>query len=449
MSNEYHDPIPVKSPANAATFNGPLGQLDQALVELIARAIQQVQLAGAAQTGATKLNFTGEGVSGSYDPVTNTLSVNIPGAAGVGSAHVIQLDGVSLANRSRLNFLSTDGLSVVDNSANDSSDVKLFLPGSKNPLINGSFAVWQRQVPGTATERADDTYGPDRWVVLTQSNPIDVKRIDGNSQRYAVQLIQKNVTMQRLGLAQILEGVNCRHLRGKEVTLSFRGRLSAAGTLRFAVLEWTGTEDVVTSDVVAAWAGDITSWATNITAQKGSQALDANTWTDCKLTVTLGSTFTNLIVFVWTDSQLAQNATLDLEAVQLVQGKAALPFFENVADELISCLRYFESSYNSDKAPGTSGALGHIIDTIASSNKSYVPVFGYAAPKRITPTITFYSLSGGLAGKISEYNVGGSLVQNLDGNSAAAEKNCFYYISGGTPTIGNTFRFHFTADAEL
>jgi hypothetical protein len=341
---------------------------------------------------------------------------------------------------------------VLTADSSQASGVKWAAPsggGAKNALINGSFAVWQRQIPGTATERADDAYGPDRWYVLTESNPVDTKRIDGNTQRYSGEVIQKNATAQRIGIAQIIEGVNCRNLRGKEVTLSFRARLSSAGTLRFAILEWTGTEDTVTSDVVSTWAGDITSWATNITANKSSQALSANTWTDCSYTVTLGSSFNNLVIFIWSDSQLAQNATLDIEAAQLIQGATAGNFSENIADELARCLRYYEKSYNDAVAPGTSGGVGSVIDTIASSNKSYSPVINLFAQKRVTPTITFYSLSGGLAGKISEYNTGGSLVQNLDGNAAPGEKNFFYYSSGGTPTIGNTFRFHYTAEAEL
>jgi hypothetical protein len=51
----------------------------------------------------------------------------------------------------------------------------------------------------------------------------------------------------------------------------------------------------------------------------------ANTWTAATpLTVTLGSSFTNLIVFIWTENAAAQNNTLQLTNVQLEPGASKL-----------------------------------------------------------------------------------------------------------------------------
>jgi hypothetical protein len=226
----------------------------------------------------------------------------------------------------------------------------------RNALLNGGFALWQRQAdPATATEYSDDAYCADRWYALTQSGPIDAQRIDGSVQRYAARLTQKQATAQQIGLAQIVEGANCRHLRGQSVTFSARVRCSAACTARIAVLEWTGGEDSVTSDVVADWA----NWtlATNVSAPGAivSTSLSAATWAALEQTVTLGSSFTNLIVFVWT-SALDASTTLDIEAAQLERGSAATPFeVRPVGGELVLCQRYFERQEYARLAPVAAG----------------------------------------------------------------------------------------------
>jgi hypothetical protein len=252
----------------------------------------------------------------------------------------------------------------------------------RNTLLNGGFGIWQRQDPATATEYADDAYCADRWYVLTQSGPIDAQRIDGNTQRYAARLTQKQTTAQQLGLAQIIEGANCRHLRGQSVTFSARVRCSAACTARIAVLEWTGSEDTVTSDVVADW----TNWtlAANVSAPGAivSTSLSAATWAELEQTVTLGSTFTNLIVFVWT-SALDASVTLDLEAAQFERGSAATPFeVRPVGAELVLCQRYFQLAPLPERLIAFRSSISggsHYIRTQGSA---------LAMPMRVVPTVT-------------------------------------------------------------
>ncbi len=139
MSTTYHDPIATGAPANASVFNAPLGQLDQALAalssdlsDLISRALQEAQVQGSAQTGATKINFAGAGVTGTYDAPTKTLTLTIPGAAGTIEAHVIQVDGLDQPTRSRLNFLTAGGLEITDHAEDDSSDIGVDLTTAHN-----------------------------------------------------------------------------------------------------------------------------------------------------------------------------------------------------------------------------------------------------------------------------------------------------------------------------
>jgi hypothetical protein len=306
--------------------------------------------------------------------IAGTIDDTQHGTRGGGTLH-------SAATTSTAGFMS-----AADKAALDALGV---LP-NRNALINGSFAIWQRQTdPATATEYADDEYCADRWYVLTQSNPIDAERIDGDEQRYAIRLTQKNATAQQIGLAQIIEGANCQHLRGQEVTFSVRAQCSAAETVNVAVLEWGGTEDSVTSDVAASWSGSgLPTLATSVTqaGSTGQTALSVSTWADVSTTVTLGSSFTNLIIFVWSDTTLAQNATLDLEAAQLERGATATPFeVRPTGAELALCQRYYQA-IGGDHPYYLFGA-GILINT----SDARTPLF--YTQKRVVPTVSVSSPS--------------------------------------------------------
>lgn len=144
-----------------------------------------------------------------------------------------------------------------------------------------------------------------------------------------MRLSQANASAQRFGLAQVIEAANCKDLRGQAVTLSARVRMSASTTLRYAIVEWTGTADTVTKDIVNSWtnatftAGQFfTSTNTTVTAT-GSIALTANTLANISLTATIGNSANNVFVLFWTDSAQPQNVTLDVGKVQLEIGSLA------------------------------------------------------------------------------------------------------------------------------
>ena len=205
-------------------------------------------------------------------------------------------------------------------------------PFRKNRLVDGAFQ-FNSAAPAT---NADDTYANDTWYVLTQSNPIAVSTLsdveDGLPKM--ARLTQSNATGQRMGYAQIIEGNNCKDLRGQTVTFKIgRYRYSNAAAVRFAVLEWTGTEDSVTSDVVLDWTSTTYTannffLAANLTVSGVTSATPsaATLTTGPELTVTLGSSFNNLIVFVWTEGAAAQNSTLDLGKAQIEASSIATAF---------------------------------------------------------------------------------------------------------------------------
>ena len=259
----------------------------------------------------------------------------------------------------------------------------------RNLLINPHGRVNQRQ----PASNADDTYGHDRWVALTQtgaiavSTPTDVE--DGTPSM--MRLTQSQAAAQRMGYAQIIEGANCKHLRGKAAVLSGRLRYSNAAAVRYAILEWTGTEDAVTSDVVADWtsatftAGNFFLASNLIVRAVGSLTPAAATLTNLTaLTATLGSSFKNLIVFVWTEGTAAQSSTLDL-SLQLERGTVATEReFLPIGHELSLCRYYFERINVAD---------GTDLGTGSSLNASYGNAGISITPKRVAPTFSYSDLS--------------------------------------------------------
>lgn len=218
-----------------------------------------------------------------------------------------------------------------------------------NILINGTFHTNQ----AAPASIADDVYGHDQWYALTQTGAIAPSTLTDveNTTPFMARLTQSQATAQRFGYAQIIEGRRCKAYRGQTVTFRFgRTRLSSSANVRIAVLEWTGTEDAVTSDVVLDWtstaytAGNFFLAANLTVSGVVQQALTANTLTDgSSVTVTLGSTFNNLIIFVWTETVAAQNVMLDLAKAQLETGSTAGAYdARDYTVDLELCKWYFE-----------------------------------------------------------------------------------------------------------
>jgi hypothetical protein len=224
------------------------------------------------------------------------------------------------------------------------------LPPSRPDLLINSDGRIDNYNDGSAATTSDDSYGgPDRWYSLTQTASISVQRLTNgeNGTPFYQRLTQTQASAQRMGRAQIIEGVRCRHARGQSLALSGRIRCSASQAIRYAILEWTGTEDTVTSDVVNSWTnatytpGQFFSAATLNVLAVGAITPTANTWTDLTaLVATAGGSLTNLIAVIWTEGTAAQNVTLDFR-MKLEVATAATPWFPRAQTiEELLCQRF-------------------------------------------------------------------------------------------------------------
>jgi hypothetical protein len=332
-------------------------------------------LVGDLNTFSTEANATAAAVNSDVtDPGVVAIGADLIGANTIGDVSAIALDVVAVAaidaDVSTVAAIAPDVVAVAANAANinaavadlpslaakvsktgDTMSGPLVVPagasgtqvpqaqevallattqigGHRNMLINGDFS---QNVRGL-TSVADDTYFLDRWYVLTESGSVTVAQLtDAESGApFGVRLTQPDASPKRMGFAQIIESKNIRQYASRAMHLAARLRLSTGANIRYAVIEHTGTADVVTSDVVSNWASatftpsNFFIGGINIIST-GTITPGASTWGEVSDWDALGATVKNVVVFVWTESQVAQNVTLDCSRIQYEPGVVATP----------------------------------------------------------------------------------------------------------------------------
>jgi hypothetical protein len=357
-------------------------------------------------------------------------------------------------------FVRDDGVLAVPPGGSGSGNI------IHNRIINPSGQIAQ-VTPASTT---DGNYtGFDQWLALTQTAAVTPSAVSDaeNGTPFMMRLTQPQASAQRMGLIQWIENVRSRDLRGQAVTLSARVRMSASTTLRYAIIEWTGTADTITKDIVLDWtngtftAGNFFTSTSTTVSGTGSIALTANTLTDITtLTATLGSSTNNLAVFFWTDSTQAQNVTLDIAKVQLEAGSSATELaWRPFDEELRLCQRFWEKSYNYGVQPGAASVLGSGLlianGSIASSTSGNVGgtnFLPYKAEKRTGPTVVPYDFDG-TANAVRVYptdakRAGVTNVANETANGVFQFLS-FDNSSGTAISTGNQLSFSWTSDARL
>jgi len=318
----------------------------------------------------------------------------------------------------------------------------------KNRLINGNFAINQRQ----ATSVADDAYCLDRWYVLTETGNVTVAQMTDveSGTATSIKLTQPDATPKRIGLAQIMESINCRDLQGAAVQFSGKLKCSLSQPVRFAIVGNSGSADVQTSDLVDKWSSANYSnsnffqgatWPYGV----GTITPTAATWTNFSVTATLGYT-NNFSVFVWTEGTLAQNGTLELArmafkpGIEIVHGQSHMHF--DIASELVACQRYYEKSYNQGTAPGTATTTGIVY--FRSNGTNHLECVPFKVTKRGTPNVTLYNPNSGASGSWRDY-------------TAPADKTVGYgfvgdsimHVNVTSSVDGNATGGHYVAEIEL
>lgn len=378
--------------------------------------------------------------------ITRTSSGVISGSSGAGTL-------VNLSSGTKDVFLSPPAAYLQ------------YVQNATNVLINGDGTFFQRQAPGTATARSDDTYAGDRFYVLTQTASINVERssdIFPNSP-FAHKLTQNQASAQRMGYAQIVEHRWSKPLRGKAITFQGRMKCSSSQAIRFAILEWTGTADSVTSDVVNSWtnstytAGQFFLGSNLTVAAVGSITPSAATDTAFSLSASVTTSCNNLIVLVWTEGTAAQNVTLELGEMDCHLGAIARQWSpRTLAEEEALCGWFYETNFPPDTAPanGTTTSSARF-EGIAYDATVCAALGSFKYKKRVNPTNALFSPNAGtpINGRWSWLNPSG--ISWVAGTSSAmnSDREQFYVDVGSSGAFAPAGSYvvygYYTSDAEL
>jgi len=346
-----------------------------------------------------------------------------------------------------------------------------------NLIINGDFSVAQRGTSFTSEtwrKNNDDSYLLDRWLLLSDGNDIvDVTQISSafSRSRYALQA-EVETANKKFGFCQIIEANSCIPLRGQKISVSFAAKTVSAKLIenvRVAVLEWTGTADQVTSDVVSAWnaEGSNPTWATSWAALNtpANLALTTSEQTFKVENLTVGASCNNLAVFIWVDdTDAAVDDILQLGEVQLVRGAIVPEFVPNNFD--------YELSRSKRRAiviggSGTNKFICPGLGIRAYQNQVYVNLSLNLAskPTLYTSGPTLETAAQALNNEVDLYNmsspgfitISGAFTIDLEPLSTNPSSACLRFVAGtslsGSPGDLVQIRFGETAcicfEAEL
>ncbi len=263
------------------------------------------------------------------------------------------------------------------------------LAGFRNRIINGGFAVDQRNQGASLTMDAGTKYSCDRWLGYTASTNI-AQRVAGDANsRYAVRLTKPSGSAtNNCLLTTALETSDSIPLAGKTICISFRARVGStytgAATPIVVVNAGTGTDQSTFLCLTAAWTGIVTLTKTAI-----SNPNLTTTFQTYSFTATVGASATQIgLVIGMTMNAVAGSANdyIDITDVQLTPGSVATPFEARpIGVEELLCKRYFE------RIGGSASNRRNLGTCSASSTTTASLPYVFSVPKRVTPTSVVFN----------------------------------------------------------
>lgn len=203
-----------------------------------------------------------------------------------------------------------------------------------NKLINTMFRTWghSNSAPVTITDGAYS--GPTGWFFLTSGSSVEIGYGSGlGHSSFSVIITNQNASSRRAGVSQFVEYYDTLALRGKTVRFSVKAKCSNAKNVRAALINWTGTANAPTKDVVDTWTSTtytegnffISSGSLDIIAVSDAVSVGTSE-VEIAVSGTVGASANNLQVFVWTEDALAEDQTIEVSEAMLVKGSYAVEF---------------------------------------------------------------------------------------------------------------------------
>lgn len=375
-------------------------------------------------------------------------------------------------------------ISVVDTNTQNTTDIAILQSQAtpKNLIVNGAFDINQ-VVPGVAssinTATPSHIRHVDMWSFVTagstvknitslQSTTVPTTAQSGFASTYSL-VTTINTGIGSFAASDIIrpfryavEGYDFESIHQQTFTLSFWAYASIAGTYNVSFKNSASNRSYVTTFSISSPATWEFKTITIAADQSGTWLLDNGIGLDISIGSYTGATFATASTNTWqsgefyaatgsTNWMATSTNALYIAQVSLVKGQygyAANEFYRNgvnVRDELASCQRYYEKSYNINVIAGTITPNGKF----SSHETGAGQVWGsqnYRVSKCFTPTVAFYSPSTGTVG-VAQANNGGSadFAVTTNGNGL----NGFDVATTNVPNSDRQFGWHFVADARL
>ena len=312
--------------------------------------------------------------------------------------------------------------------------------GFRNRIINGDMRIDQRNGGSsqTFTAAAALAYSIDRFYGYCTGANVTGARVAGTAPNEFSYRFTGAASVTGIGFGTRLEATNTTDLAGSTATLS----VQLANSLLTSVT-WTayyastadafGTLASPTRTQIATGTFTVTSTLTTYSAQ-----------------ISIPSAATTGIEIVFTVGAQT-SGTWTIDNVQLEAGSTATDFERRpIGTELALCQRYYETSYQSGTAVGTSD-ISTCIGLYAERSNSTAQ-WGYYIPwkiiKRSNPTATLYSATGA-SGNIRNISTSSDLSGNFASGITPNTYGGLAQVSVAGISAGNLLGFHWTAQSEL
>lgn len=255
----------------------------------------------------------------------------------------------------------------------------------------------------TFNDFTDDTYLSSLWNGLHNGQPPDVAGTAGGSSDPFTRYLKCTFdsASSQFGIVQFLDAATTKALRGQTVSISADLWGTTVTGMRMAVIEWAGTADTLTSDVVGTWAAGNPTLATSW-SYIGTPATITITGSRVRYSVeniAISSTVNNLAVFIWTPALQGSTDVINIARVKMEIGALASPFAPT--DPALERLRINKYLW--------------VIDQTSNATNN-----GFGVKIGTTQILTTHSLP-------VQMRAGGVIISNVTGYTASAP---------GTTTIG-------------
>jgi hypothetical protein len=345
--------------------------------------------------------------------------------------------------------------------------------GFRNKIINGDMRIAQR---GTSaiTGSASKQFVVDRWVVYNGTGTVTFQQSTVAPPGFTNSIIATVTATGSYGTSgytEIGHFVECTNVSdlawgtssAKQVVLSFWVRSSVTGQSNVTIQNSAQNRSYVATYTISS----ANTWERKVLYitpdSSGTWPTDSANAFRLWFNLGMGSSY-DTTPNTWaagnfgsssSDFDFAANAgaTFYLTGVQLEANYQPTPFEQRpFSVELALCQRYYEKSYDTGTAPGTTTEVGvhHHSGSGNGSGRHYVPV-RFKVEKRVnTYTVSTYSPANGasanwLTNNVNQTNLGRTPSIDQKGTSgfiANVEDGGYAWI------VGNT-RGHWVADAEL